>query len=589
MIVNSRRHTSGINPIIFELIQHALAAVAEQMAVTVVRTARSTVSKEVMDFSTAICNAKGELVAQGMCLPIMLGCIPAAMKAVLERFKTSEIDPGDVFILNDPYEGGSHLPERFMFRPVFSETELLGFACVVTHHADIGGIAAGGISAASTEIFQEGLRIPGSKLHDRGKINDTLMSLIARNVRVPEKVLGDLQSQISACKHGEEGLMKIVAEYGTEATQRNLDALLEHSELRTRDALRKLPDGRFSFEDFLDDDGKSADPIRICVTVIKQDDELVVDFTGTDRQVNGAINMTASDTLSCVCFAVRCILDSDIPNNEGCFRPLKIVTTPGSIVDALPPAAVASRVLTSFRVADTIFGALAALAPDKVPACGMAVDCNVAVSGTNPDGTPFVQIDWLAGSWGGRPNRDGIDHVSALASNISNTPIELVEAESPLLVEEYTLVPDTAGAGQYRGGLAVRRSWRLHGVDEAYLQVRSDRLKFAPYGLQGGAEGAKGRNTLTTSTGNEVMPSKFQRTIHRGDRITLQTAAAGGWGPPQKRDDRAVEVDVRQGKISLARAKEIYGHSSRSADESKHASDHGRGDAEAFASTVEPR
>jgi N-methylhydantoinase B len=446
-----------------------------------------------------------------------------------------------------------------MFRPIFAGSTLLGFACVVTHHADIGGIAAGGISTAATEIFQEGLRIPATKLVDRGEVNGTLMSIIERNVRVPEKVLGDLQSQMSACNHGEEGLLKIVAEYGAEATGHHLDALLAYSEQRTRDALRKLPDGKFSFEDFLDDDGKSPHPIPIRVTILKQSDQLVADFAGTGPQVKGAINMTASDTLSCVCFAVRCILDHDIPNNEGCFRPLKIVTTPGTIVDALPPAAVASRVLTSFRVADAIFGALAGLAPDKVPACGMAVDCNVAVSGTNHDGTPFVQIDWLAGSWGGRPDRDGIDHVSALASNISNTPAELIEAESPLLVEEYALVPDTEGAGRYRGGLAVRRSWRLHGVDEALLQVRSDRLKFAPYGVQGGESGSKGCNTLTTAEGDEIMPSKFQRLFRRGERITIQTAAAGGWGPPKSRDRRAVEADVQQGKISATRAKDVYG------------------------------
>jgi len=260
-----------------------------------------------------------------------------------------------------------------------------------------------------------------------------------------------------------------------------------------------------------------------------------------------------------MCFVVRCLLDADIPNNAGCFRPLKVKTTRGTIVDALSPASVASRVLTSFRVADTIFGAMAQLCPEKVPACGMAADCNVCVSGLDADGAPFVQLDWLPGSWGGRPDRNGIDHVAPLASNISNTPVELVEAESPLLVESYCLMPDTEGAGKFRGGLSVTRTWRLQGTDEALLLVRSDRLKSSPYGLQGGEPGSKGLNLLLTADGELEMPSKFQTTLKRGDRIRIKTAGAGGWGDPRERDSARVAGDVREGKISANRARHVYG------------------------------
>ncbi|OGP25616.1 MAG: hypothetical protein A2038_00745 [Deltaproteobacteria bacterium GWA2_57_13] len=546
------------DPITFELMQHAIAAIADQMAVTVVRTARSTVAKEVMDFSTALCNADGELVALGLCLPLMLGSIPPAVQAVLKRFR-NDCHPGDVYVLNDPYDGGAHLPDIYMFKPVFIGDSVLGFSCTVMHHADIGGIAAGGISSAATEIYQEGLCIPPLKLFDRGKPNETLLSMIRRNVRVPETVMADISSQVAACSEGEEGLTALVQEYGLETTQWYLRDLLDYSEERTRDAIRKLPDGEFSFSDFLDDDGLTTDPIPIRVTLKKQGDELTADFTGTAPQVKGAINMTRSYALSSFYFAVRCILDPDIPNNEGFFRPLKVVTVPGTLVDALPPAPVASRVLTAIRASDTLLGALAQMLPERILACGVATDCNISVSGYYPDRRPFVQLDWLPGSWGGRPDKDGIDHLAGLCSNFSNTPVEVIEIESPLLVEEYALVPDTAGVGKFRGGLSVTRKWRLRGAEEAKVHMRADRLKFLPYSLQGGKPGCPGQTLLSANGAIRQMPSKFQITIKRGDWIQHQTAGAGGWGDVLGRDPERVLKDVRDGKISAEHARDEYG------------------------------
>jgi len=546
------------DPITFELIQHAVSAVADQMAVTVVRTARSTIAKEVMDFSTALCDADGKMVAVGLCLPLMLGSIPPAMESVLKHFR-GEFRPGDVYVLNDPYEGGAHLPDIYMFKPVFIGEDLLGFSCTVMHHADIGGIAAGGISSAATEIYQEGLCIPPLKLFDRGKPNETLWTLIRRNVRVPDKVMGDLHAQMAACAEGEEGLLKLVREYGLETTRWYLRDLLDYSEGRTRRAIRSLPDGRFSFTDHLDDDGLTQAPIPICVTLEKRGDELAVDFTGTAPQVRGAINMTRSFTLSSVYFAVRCVLDADIPNNEGFFRPLHVLTNPGTVVDAVPPAPVASRVLTAFRVCDALLGALARMLPDRVLACGVAGDSNINVAGYYSDRTPFAQLDWLFGSWGGRPNKDGIDHHASLCSNFSNTPVEVIEVESPLMVEEYALVPDSGGAGRFRGGLAATRRWRLVGADEARLHVRADRMKFLPYGLEGGKPGPPARNILSARHEIREMPSKFQATLSRGDWIQHQTAGAGGWGDPLDRDPARVLADVRDGKISAGHAEREYG------------------------------
>ncbi|MBI3001230.1 MAG: hydantoinase B/oxoprolinase family protein [Deltaproteobacteria bacterium] len=546
------------DPITFELMQHAIAAIADQMAVTVVRTARSTVAKEVMDFSTALCNADGELVALGLCLPLMLGSIPPAVQAVLKRFR-NDCHPGDVYVLNDPYDGGAHLPDIYMFKPVFIGDNVLGFSCTVMHHADIGGIAAGGISSAATEIYQEGLCIPPLKLFDRGKPNETLLSIIRRNVRVPETVMADISSQVAACAEGEEGLIALVQEYGLETTQWYLRDLLDYSEERTRDAIRKLPDGEFSFCDHLDDDGLTTDPIPIRVSLKKLGDELTADFTGTAPQVKGAMNMTRSYALSSFYFAVRCILDPDIPNNEGFFRPLKVVTVPGTLVDALPPAPVASRVLTAIRASDTLLGALAQMLPERILACGVATDCNISVSGYYPDRGPFVQLDWLPGSWGGRPDKDGIDHLAGLCSNFSNTPVEVIEIESPLLVEEYSLVPDSAGVGKFRGGLSVTRKWRLRGAEEAKVHMRADRLKFLPYSLQGGKPGRPGQTLLSANGAIRQMPSKFQITIKRGDWIQHQTAGAGGWGDVLGRDPERVLKDVRDGKISAEHATGEYG------------------------------
>jgi N-methylhydantoinase B len=295
------------------------------------------------------------------------------------------------------------------------------------------------------------------------------------------------------------------------------------------------------------------------VTLRKQGDELTVDFAGTSPQVRGAINMTRSFTLSSVYFAVRCVLDADIPNNAGFFRPLTVVTTPGTVVDALPPAPVASRVLTAFRVCDALLGALARMLPDRVLACGVAGDGNINVSGYYPDRTPFAQLDWRFGSWGARPDKDGIDHHAALCSNFSNTPVEVIEVESPLMVEEYALVPDTGGAGKFRGGLAATRRWRLTGAEEARLHVRADRMKFLPYGLERGRPGLPARNLLGVQNAIREMPSKFQTMLRRGDWIQHQTAGAGGWGDPLERDPARVLEDVRDGKVTVEHAEQEYG------------------------------
>lgn len=545
------------DPITFELIKNAVAAIADEMAVTMVRTARSFVLKEAMDFSTALLNARGEMIAQGLCLPLHMGSIPAAMRAVLAKYQEC-IEPGDLFILNDPYEGGSHLPDVYVFKPIFWEERLLGFAAIIGHQADIGGRVAGGNACDSTEIYQEGLRIPPLKLYRRGEPDEALFGLLEKNVRIPTKVLGDIMAQVAACRSGEQEFLALVQRYGVDELFATLDELLDYTERLTRAEIAALPDGTYHFTDFIDDDGITPEPIILQVAITVEGDELRADFAGTSPQVKGAINAVRSWTESCVYTCVRAILDPGIPNNEGYFRPLTILTTPGSFVDCVLPAPVAARGLAAMRITQTIYGALAQMLPERVFACEVAGDTGVTIAGYHPDRTPFVYLEFLFGSWGGGPAKDGLDANAPLAINYANTPVESIETEQPLMIERYGYVPDSGGAGQFRGGLALERHYRFL-APEGILQLRADRHKFLPYGLQGGKSGTPSHSVLVRDGVARAMPSKFLEILRAGDVFQHTLAGAGGWGDPLQREAERVAADVRHGKLSAAYARREYG------------------------------
>ena len=541
-----------------ELVKNALESIADEMAVTVQRTARSFVLKEAMDYSTALFDARGEMIAQGTCLPLHLGSMPAAVRAVLRTYGGA-IAPGDLFALNDPYDGGSHLPDVIMVKPVFVGDTLVGYSSVMAHQTDIGGRVAGGNASDSTEIYQEGLRIPPIRLYERGRPNDAVFRMIARNVRVPDTVLGDLHSEIAACTVGERQLLDVVAQYGHAELDAICRELLDYTEAFTRAEIRKLPDGEYGFTDYLDDDGIDLDPIRIQVTITVRGDEMDVDFTGTSPQVKGAINSVLTFTASTAWACIRSVLDRTIPNNAGFFRPIRVTAPERTIVNPSPPAAVAARGLTAFRIADTVFGALAKIAPDKVPASGVAADSGISLGGYHADGTPFVFLEFLVGSWGGGPYRDGMDACTPMVINYSNTPAELVETEQPIAIERYAFVPDSGGPGHFRGGLALVRELRFLGT-EATLQVRSDRRKFGPYGLAGGAPGARTASVLIGSDGAErELPSKFLLTIKHDEVYRIHIAGGGGYGDAFTRDPAAVLRDVILGKVTVDHAREAYG------------------------------
>ena len=357
------------DPIAFELFKNAIFSIADEMALTICRTTYSGVLRDNMDFSTAFADAEGRLVAQGLTLPGHLGSIPTALATVVERFR-DDIHPGDVFCLNDPFDGGMHLPDIFVFQPIFHEGRRLAFACTICHHTDVGGRVAGSNASDSTEIYQEGLRIPPLKMFERGKRNETLWTLIESNVRVPVRLAGDLRAQLAACHIAEAAFLDLVEKYGEERVGVYMEAVIDYAERLTRAALSELPDGTWSFEDWIDDDGIDiGKPIRLFVTFTKKGDSMHADWTGSAEQVKGAINNTLSFTKAATYCAVRSILPSGIPNNEGVFRAIEVTAPPGTIANSVLPAACAARGLTGFRMVDCAFGALAQCAPDKVFAC----------------------------------------------------------------------------------------------------------------------------------------------------------------------------------------------------------------------------
>jgi N-methylhydantoinase B len=542
-----------MDPITRELIRTALESVVDEMALALVRTAYSPNLKSAMDLSSAICDPEGRLVAQGLTLPVHLGTIPDAMAAVLGRFG-GRVRPGDSYILNDPYEGGTHLPDLVTVRPVFEGDDLLGFVCTVAHHTDIGGRVAGGNACDSTEVYQEGLRVPPIRLHRAGELNDDFVRMLEANVRIPVKVLGDLRAQLAASHIGEEGLRALVGRFGRDTVQAAFGELLDYSERLARVEIAGWPDGRYAFEDWLDGDGIDPEPIRIAVAVTVAGDQLTVDFAGSSAQVKGAINCVMSFTRSTTYACVRGLLPLDIPNNEGYFRAIRVEAPPGTIVNPRPPAAVAARGLTGFRIANAVFGALAQLAPERIGACEVGGDTGITMGGYWPDGRPFVFLEFLNCGWGGRPYADGVDGCASAVVNFSNYPAEVIENEYPLRIEEYGFIPDSGGAGRFRGALAIARQYRFL-EESATLQLRTDRTRFPAYGLAGGAPGRLCTNALN----GQGMPGKTLVTFRRGDVFRHELAGAGGWGEPFGRDVESVVKDVREGKVSVGHAREAYG------------------------------
>lgn len=547
--------------VMLEVLHNALAGIADGMALTLVRTSRSSIVRQSLDFSTAVLSPKGELVGQGLCLPIHLGGMMPALEACL-RYYGGRVYPGDVFINNDPYEGASHLLDFFLFRPVFAGDVLLGYVCAMSHHTDVGGRVAGGSATDSTEIYQEGLRIPPLKLYERDVPNETLFRIIEKAVRVPEQVLGDLRGQIAALNYGERELLGLAQRYGAEALIAFEERLLDYTEALTRSAIRCLPDGEWSFTDHVDNDGLSPEPITVAVKLSKKDDAIHVDFTGTSPQSRAAINPILATTKAMVYAVVRTVLSGDLPNTAGCFRPVTVTAPEGSFANASPPAAVAARALGFRRMAHALFGAFAQMLPDRLPACFGGSDYMGVMAGYHREESR--RRAWVLAeaanevAYGGFPFRDGIDAQSSPISNNTNVPAEVIEIDHPIRIEEYSLLPDAEGAGRFRGGVGLVRQYRFL-QDDTLIQIRTDRQHYPPYGLHGGHAARPARVLLNPGGDGRMLPGKCLLTVKAGDVLRVEMPGGGGWGDPLDRDPELVLQDVIAEKVSAERAREVYG------------------------------
>ena len=547
-----------IDPITFEVVRNALDSVADEMALTVMRTAYSGIVKDAMDYSTALCDRDGRVIAQGLTILAHLNSFPDAVASILAKYGDS-LAPGDVFILNDPYgSGGIHLPDIFIIKPVFVGGELEAFSGATAHHTDVGGIVPGSNSTDSTEIYQEGLRIPTLKLYDRGVPSETIFAMIETNVRVPTKVLGDLRAEIAAANLGERQYQRLAERYGAPKLREYSSALLEYTERLVRAEVLALPDGTYESTAHIDADNIEQGPVVIKVALTVLGDRMIVDLSGSSPQVRAGINSPLTFTKSSVYRAVRMIMDPSIPNTSGYHHVIEVRAPEASVVNGKHPAACGARGITGFRISNAVMGALAEAAPDRVPADGDGGHTIISIGGYDQASRPFAYVDLIGGARGGRPNGDGPEGVPYPGGNISNTPVEIAETELPVRIEEYGMLEDTGGAGEYRGALSQVRRVRCL-AREATLQLRSDKRRFPPYGLHGGRQGEPSWNILNPGPDEVTLPTMAVSPMKQGDVILHVIASGGGWGDPFERDPNLVRNDVRNEKLSTAHARTAYG------------------------------
>jgi N-methylhydantoinase B len=545
------------DPATLEVVRHACEAVCEEMNAALVRTAHSPNVTERRDCSCALFDADGRMVAQAENIPVHLGAMPFSVRAALERFPAAELREGDAVLLNDPFRGGAHLPDLTLVSPVVHDGETVGVVANRAHHADVGGASAGSLSAETTDVYGEGLRVPPVKLYDGGDPVEAVFDLLLANVRTPDERRGDLRAQVAANRTGRRRYRALVERYGRDDLAAATDEVMAYAERRTRAALADAPDGTYRFVDRLDDDGRTARDVEIPAVVTVDGDAVTVDLTGAAAQTPGPVNAVRAVTVSAVYYCVRCVTDPEIPPNDGATRPVTVETTPGTVVDAAPPAAVVGGNLeTSQRVVDAVFGALAEAVPDRVAAAGQGTMNSVTVGGS-VDGDGFAFYETQAGGGGGRAGADGTDAVHVHMSNTRNTPVEVLETRYPVRVERYALRPDSGGAGEHRGGLGLRRDLTLR--TDATVGLLADRHRTPPYGLAGGEVGATGAAVLLRDGETEPLPSKTTRDLPAGATLSVRTPGGGGHGDPADRDPAAVARDLRLGLLSPERAREVSG------------------------------
>ena len=534
-----RASREAIDPVSLEILRNQLESVATEMGHVLIRGAYSPNIKERRDCSTALFDADGRMVAQAEHIPVHLGAMPEAVDAVLGK----DPKPGDVFVVNDPFAGGTHLPDVTLVSPVAPRGEVVGFAVSRAHHADVGGSAPGSMPPGAREIYEEGLRLPAVRLVDGGEPNEAVRDLILANVRTPDEREADLRAQRAANARAEERVGELLDEHGSTLLDA-FDAVIDYSRERVEARIDDLPDGTYRARDVLEGDGVTDDEIPIEAAVTVDGASIDVDFAGTADQVAGNLNAPLSVAKSAVYFVVRAVTDPEIPPNHGCYEPVSVSAPAGSVLDPEPPAAVVGgNVETSQRVMDVTLAALARAVPEAVPAGGQGTMNNLIVGDR---GGGFTYYETIGGGFGARPEKDGMDGVQVGMTNTLNTPVEAMETEYPLRVERYALRPSSGGDGRHRGGMGIERTVTVE--TDATVSLLTERRRVAPAGVDGGEDGATGENLVD----GEAVPAKASIDVAAGTTVSVRTPGGGGHGDPAERDPAARERDRRDGKVADA-------------------------------------
>ena len=545
--------------ITMQVIRYGLEQIADEMGYTLVRTGRSTIITEIKDISCVVTDAAGQTVAQAHHNPSLLAGFEITMKKLTALFPPAALASGDVIICNDPYQGGQHIMDLYAIAPVFLADKLIGFVGNITHHSDLGGVAAGGVAGGIREIYLEGLRLPMVKLYKAGHEDSEIVAIISNQIRMPAQTLGDIRAQVSSVMVGTERLERMYRRYGEQTMVQACTDLLDYSERRMRLGLAQLPDGVYEGSDQIDDDGINEAPIHIAVKLIIKGDEVIVDLTGCDAQAEGNVNATLASTHAAAYYVMIGVVDPGVPPNSGCYRPIKLLTRPGSVVDPLPPGAVAARTNCTQKIVEAMLRALAQAVPDRVTAGSHGQISTCGFGGRDAAGKRFIYPDIQGGGSGARPYRDGRDGQDSHLPRFMNTPIEVTERRFPVRIERYEFITDSGGAGQYRGGLALRRDIRML-ADQVSFARYADRHKFAPQGLFGGLPGSVGSFVVNPGSASErTMKSKGLDTLNLGDLLSVCLPGAGGYGDPRQRDRAELQRDLDDEKVSATAALLAYG------------------------------
>jgi N-methylhydantoinase B len=533
--------------------------ITEEMEEALIRSAHSMIVREAKDAATAIFDAAGQQIAQATGNPMHLGMIIPAVETFVRVF--SPMAEGDVYLLNDPFSGGTHLPDFVLTIPVMVAGEVIALVTAIAHAQDIGGRSPGGFPADATEVFQEGLRLRPVKLYDAGFVNQTVLDVIAANVRVPETVIGDLYAQLAACHVGRERLLELVARYSNRTVRAAMARTLDDAERLTRATIESIPDGEYSFADYLDHDGIDLDRlVTLKATVTVSGSNLTVDMTGSSPQVRGPVNCVPASSLAAIYYVVKAIGGPDVPNNAGCYRPITTVLPLGSVVNATMPAAVSSRGVLCCRIVDCVLGALAQAVPERVIAASSGLPIAFHMGGIDPaTGRTYVAPEVGGGGMGARFSKDGLEAISTDVVNSRNVPVEVIEMDIPVRINYYRLRNDSGGVGRFRGGLGLEKEYQVLRGDMR-VSLRTERHVTAPYGLYGGGPGVQTQYGIALADGSASnVRSKAEVVLRPGDRIRFGSAGGGGYGDPFEREASAVLRDVLDEKVSRSSARNAYG------------------------------